>query len=127
MTNKILPVALLASLSLVACEQEDHTIEVGGPADPQAAELAAAEPIDPATVPMRLGGDDYRCSGSNQIIQIDWIKTGEQMSARVTPQGGAGVTLIQEGSGPYTDGGDNTLTGSPTSDSVTFNGATCRK
>lgn len=127
MTNKILPIALLASLSLVACEQEDHTIEVGGPADPQAAELAAAEPIDPATVPMRLGGDDYRCSGSNQIIQIDWIKTGEQMSARVTPAGESGVTVIQGDDGAYVNDAGATLSGGPDANTVTFNGTSCKK
>ncbi|MBW0144389.1 hypothetical protein [Sphingomicrobium clamense] len=127
MTYKIFAPAALAALALSACGPQKEPEVVGGVVDPQAKELAEAEPIDPATVPMRVGGDDYRCSGSNLLLVIDWIKTGEQMSARVTPQGEAGVTLIQGDGGAYTDGGDNTLTGSPTSDSVTFNGATCRK
>ena len=127
MIKKFLPVALLASLSLAACEQNNEPEVVGGPADPQAAELAAAEPIDPATVPMRLGGDDYRCTGSNQIIQIDWIKTGDEMSARVTPAGESGVTVIQGDDGAYTDGAGATLSGSPDADTVTFNGTSCKK
>lgn len=127
MTNKILPVALVACLSLAACNQNDEPEVVGGPADPQAEELAHTAPIDPNSVPMRLGGDDYRCSGSNEVIQIDWIKTGDEMSARVTPAGASGVTVIQGEDGVYTNADGAKLSGSPDAGTVTFNGTSCKK
>lgn len=127
MTHKILITAALAALSLSACGPQKEPEVVGGVADPQADELANAAPIDPATIPMGLGSHSYRCSGSNLVLAIDWIKTGEEMSARVTPQGAAGTTLVQGDGGTYTDAGGNTLSGSPTSDAVTFNGASCKK
>ena len=127
MTSKTLLPAAMAALALSACGPQKEPEVVGGPADPQAKELAEAAPIDPATVPMGLGGDDYRCSGSNLLLTVDWIKTGEQMSARVTPQGAAGTTVIQGDDGVYKDDAGNTLSGTPTSASVTFNGANCKK
>ncbi|MCJ8190667.1 hypothetical protein [Sphingomicrobium aestuariivivum] len=115
-----------AACGLAACnsEPETYTYEID---DPMAEELAAAEAVDPATVPMGVGSDDYRCKGSNQLLKIDWIKTGEQMTARVTPQGERGMQLTQQGEGgPYTnEDGTVTMTGSPTSNTVVLNGSTC--
>lgn len=127
MTYKIFIPAALAALSLSACGPQKEPEVVGGVADPQAEELAKAEKIDPASVPMGLGSHSYRCSGSNMLLTVDWIKTGDVMSARVTPQGAAGTTVVQGDDGVYTDEGGNTLSGSPTSDAVTFNGASCKK
>ncbi|WP_265564387.1 hypothetical protein [Sphingomicrobium arenosum] len=115
-----------AACGLAACssEPEVYEYEIN---DPMADELAKAEAVDPATVPMGVGSDDYRCKGSNQLLKIDWIRTGEQMTARVTPQGERGMQLTQQGDGgPYTnEDGTVTMTGSPTSNSVVLNGATC--
>lgn len=122
-----LSLAAMAALSLTACGPQKEPEVVGGVADPQAEALANAEKIDPATVPMGLGSHSYRCSGSNLLLTVDWIKTGEEMSARVTPQGAAGTTVIQGDNGVYADDAGNTLSGSPTSDAVTFNGANCKK
>lgn len=127
MMTKTFSLAAIAALALAACGPQKEPEVVGGVADPQADELAAAEKIDPANVPMGLGSHSYRCSGSNLVLTVDWIKTGDVMSARVTPQGAAGTTVIQADGGAYTDEGGNTLSGSPTSDSVTFNGASCKK
>lgn len=127
MMNKTLSVAAIAALALSACGPQKEPEVVGGVADPQADALAQAEKIDPASVPMGLGSHSYRCSGSNLVLTVDWIKTGDVMSARVTPQGAAGATLVQADGGPYVDDAGNSLSGSPTSDAVTFNGASCKK
>lgn len=117
-------IALIAAPALAACQQEEpEVVEIP---DPMADELANAEPVDLASVPMAVGSDDYRCSGSNALLRIDFIRTGEQMSARVTPAGGDGATLTETSPGVYTSEG-NTLNATPESDTVTFNGASCRR
>ena len=122
--KKQLLIALIAAPALAACQQEEpEVVEIP---DPMADELANAEPVDLASVPMAVGSDDYRCSGSNALLKIDFIRTGEQMSARVTPAGGDGATLQETSPGVYTSEG-NTLNGTPQSDTVTFNGASCSR
>ncbi|MCJ7421627.1 hypothetical protein [Sphingomicrobium astaxanthinifaciens] len=124
--NKRIILIAAAACGLAACssEPETYTYEID---DPMADDLAAAEAVDPASVPMGVGSDDYRCKGSNQLLKIDWIRTGEQMSARVTPQGERGMQLVQQGAGgPYTnEDGTVTMTGSPDANTVVLNGATC--
>ena len=127
MTAKIFIPAAMAAFALSACGPQKEPEVVGGIPDPQAEALANAEPVDMANVPMGLGSHSYRCSGSNLLLTVDWIKTGDVMSARVTPQGAAGTTVIQGDGGVYSDDAGNTLSGSPTSDAVTFNGANCKK
>ncbi|WP_265570006.1 hypothetical protein [Sphingomicrobium nitratireducens] len=128
MFKKTLPLLLVATLGIAGCNQKDEVIEVGGPADPMKDELAKAPPIDPSMVPVMVGSDDYRCSGSNALIQVDWIKTGEVLTARVTPQGEAGVTFTQgEGGGFTSETAGASLSGSPDGDTVTFNGSSCSR
>ena len=116
--------ALIAAPALAACQQTEP--EVVEQYDPMEEELANAAPVDINSVPMAVGSDDYRCSGSNALLKIDFIRTGDQMTARVTPAGGDGATLTETSPGVYTSEG-NTLNGTPDSDTVTFNGASCKR
>ena len=117
-------IALVAAPMIAACQQSEP--EVVEQFDPMEEELANAEPVDISMVPMAVGSDDYRCSGSNALLKIDFIRTGDQMTARVTPAGGDGATLTETSPGVYTSDG-NTLNGTPESDTVTFNGASCSR
>lgn len=126
MKQPLFLIAAAAAFGLSACSSEPETYQYERQ-DPMADELAKAEAVDPTSVPMGVGSDDYRCKGSNQLLKIDWIRTGEQMTARVTPQGERGMQLTQQGEGgPYTnDDGTVTMTGSPDANSVVLNGQTC--
>lgn len=115
---------LAATAALGACGQNDEPEVVGGPADPMADELADAEPIGP--IPVMLGSHSYRCA-DNSLVKVDFLQTGEENSARVTPQGEAAVMLAQgETDGEYSADGV-TLSGSPADESITFNGQACKR
>lgn len=122
--KKQLLIALVAAPMIAACQQSEP--EVVEQYDPMEEELANAAPVDINMVPMAVGSDDYRCKGSNLLLRVDFIRTGDQMTARVTPAGGDGATLTETSPGVYTSEG-NTLNGTPQSDTVTFNGASCTR
>ena len=68
----------------------------------------------------------YRCK-DNSLLSIDWLSDGTSNSARVTPEGGAPVTLAQaEAAGPYAAEGAS-LTGDPQAQSVTYKGQSCKR
>lgn len=119
------PLTLFAlALTVAACGDSATNNEpevVGGIVDPQADALANAAPVDMSQMSVPLGGDTYRC-GEN-IFDVQFYQHGDVMTARVTPDGGSGVTLDQGEDGSYT-GGDYTLTGGPDS-AVTLNGDDC--
>ncbi|MCM8557579.1 hypothetical protein [Sphingomicrobium sediminis] len=114
----------IAALAIAGCNSEPETVTAGEIIDPQAEELAKREPMDINDLPVGVGSDTYRCSGSNAVVRVDWVRTGEDLTARVTLQGSTGITLPETSPGVMANE-DNTLRGTPGSDSITFNGATC--
>lgn len=114
---------LVAATAIAGCDQSDHTITGQGPYDPQANAAATANIVLPPSI---VASHRYRCK-DNSLIAIDWLSDGKANSARVTPEGQAGVNLAQaEAGGPYTAEGAS-LTGDPQAQSVAFNGQTCNR
>ena len=76
--------------------------------------------------PSIVASHPYRCK-DNSLVSIDWLSDGTANSARVTPQGGAAVTLTQaEADGAYTAEGAS-LTGDPQNTAITYNGKSCSR
>ena len=123
MTRSLILIAAAAAAALAGCDKQDHTIQAGGPEDPMA---NVAAPADLKLPPSIVASHKYRCK-DNSVAQIDWLSDGTANSARVTPQGGAAVTLAQaEANGPYTAEGKS-LTGTPDAQSVTYGGQSCKR
>jgi hypothetical protein len=96
MSNRIFtliaaPFALLAMLS--ACSSEPENITADGPADPDAAQVAAAPPVE--LPPMLTGSRTYRCK-DNSLVYIDFFSnnTAQYKTAKDAP---TGTTLTAEG------------------------------
>ena len=121
MTRTITLIALASAAALAGCNQEDHTI-VAGANEPEVNQTVNADVKLPPAI---VASHKYRCK-DNGVIAIDWLSDGTANSARVTPEGGAAVTLAQaEAMGPYTAEGAS-LTGDPKAPSVTYNGQSCK-
>lgn len=122
MNNRLTMVALAAALSLTACNQTNEPEVVGGPADPLANEVANAAP--PPPLPVIAATHKYRCSGSNEVLQIDWLElNGQPAQVNVRIGNAATPTVLTrpaEGSGPFASTDGATLTGSKDASSVTF-------
>jgi hypothetical protein len=128
--------ALVAAAAIAGCDRE--TFEGQGPYDPNA--NATANAAEVKLPPAIVASHPYRCK-DNSLIRIDWLSDGTVNSARVTPEGGATVSLAQaEAGGPYTEAvapaadpaaaapaAGATLTGDPQARTVTFNGKTCNR
>jgi hypothetical protein len=123
MTRISFTFALVAAAALAGCNNEGQTIVAGGPEDPMANQTNLAEVKLPPAI---VGSHKYRCK-DNSVVSIDWLSDGTANSARVTPQGGAAVTLAQaEAGGAYAAEGAS-LSGDPKAQSVTFNGQSCKR
>ena len=114
---------LVAAAALAGCNNEDHTIV----SDPTGGAANAAANADIKLPPAIVGSHKYRCK-DNSLIAIDWLSDGTENSARVTPEGGTAVNLVQaEAGGAYTAAEGASLTGDPRAQSVTFNGQSCKR
>lgn len=121
--QRTLPLLAIVAAALAGCDTQPETIE-SRPYDPQANLTANAGPI--VLPPSIVASHRYRCR-DNSLIAIDWLSDGTANSARVTPEGAAGVNLAQaEPDGAYTAEGSS-LAGNPNADSVNFNGQTCNR
>ena len=122
MTRTPTIIALAAAAALAGCNTEDHTIV----SDPTGGPSNAAANANVKLPPSIVGSHKYRCK-DNSLISIDWLSDGIESSARVTPQGGATVTLAQaEAGGAYTAEGAS-LSGDPKAQSVTYKGQSCKR
>jgi uncharacterized lipoprotein NlpE involved in copper resistance len=121
MSRKITLVAIAAAAALAGCNNQSQ-------AEAEAANQAANEAAN-ANVklpPAIVGSHKYRCK-DNSLLAIDWLSDGTENSARVTPEGGAAMTLAQaEAGGPYAAEGVS-LTGGPQVESITFKGQSCKR
>lgn len=124
MNRPLTLLAMVAAAALAGCDSSPETV-TGGPADPQANEIAN-EVANVQLPPSIVASHKYRCV-DNSIISIDWMSDGTSDSARVTPQGGNGVGVAQAESGADYTAEGTTLTGDPKAASVTYNGKTCKK
>ena len=79
-----------ASLGLLsACNQNDEPEVVGGPADPMAAELANAAPVE--LPPSVKANKQFRCK-DNSLLFVDYMSDDKTALLR-TEKGGAATTL----------------------------------
>jgi hypothetical protein len=114
-------VMIAAAAALAACNNQSQA-DTDAANEAANASVAANVKLPPAIV----ASHKYRCK-DNSLISIDWLSDGTSNSARVTPEGGAAVTLAQaEAAGPYAAEGAN-LTGDPKAESVTFKGQSCKR
>lgn len=123
MTKPISLIALGAALLLAACNSEDHTIVQKGPPDPLGEEAANAAP--PPPLPSIAASKTYRCSGSNEVVEVDWMELGGKAAAaniRVGKDVIAPMVLSApaEGTGPYADAAGVSLTGTKEGNSITL-------
>ena len=121
MTRTPFACVLAAAAALAGCGGEDHNITAGGPEEVNT--TANANVVLPPSI---VASHKYRCK-DNSLLSIDWLSDGTANSARVTPEGGAAVTLAQaEAAGPYAAEGAS-LTGDPQAQTVTYKGQSCKR
>jgi hypothetical protein len=100
-TPRSLAAASIAALTLLAaCSQEPETIE-GGPADPDAANVAAAAPVE--LPPAITASKTYRCK-DNSLVYVDFFNNNT--AAFRTEKGGTPTMLTAAEAGkPFTGEG----------------------
>ena len=114
-------IAIAAVAALAGCNNQNQ-------AETEAANEAAhnAANANVKLPPAIVASHKYRCK-DNSLLSIDWLSDGTANSARVTPDGGAAVSLAQaEAGGPYA-AEDATLTGEPTAQTITYKGQSCKR
>ncbi|CAM8667694.1 MULTISPECIES: hypothetical protein [Sphingobium] len=98
-----LPLIAVASVALLsACNKNDEPEVVGGPADPMAAELANAAPVE--LPPSVKANKQFRCK-DNSLIFVDFMTDDKTANLR-TEKGGSPTKLVAAEAGqPYTADG----------------------
>ena len=87
MTRTPLALALVAAAALAGCNQEDHTIVAGGPADPMGNQANADVVLPPAIAHSKI----YRCK-DNSVVYVDFMSDNKIAVFR-RKKGGDAVTL----------------------------------
>ncbi|MGI8610726.1 MAG: hypothetical protein ACR2KH_00385 [Sphingomicrobium sp.] len=77
MTRTPLALALVAAAALAGCNQEDHNIVAGGPADPMGNQANADVVLPPAIAQSKI----YRCK-DNSVVYIDWLADNKSANLR---------------------------------------------
>ena len=77
MTRTPLALALTAAAALAGCNQEDHNIVAGGPADPMGNQVNADVVLPPAIMASKI----YRCK-DNSVVYIDWLSDKKSANLR---------------------------------------------
>jgi hypothetical protein len=115
-----IPLIAAASLGLLsACNQNDEPEVVGGPADPMAAELANAAPVE--LPPSVKANKQFRCK-DNSLLFVDYMSDDKTALLR-TEKGGAATTLkAAEAGQPFTAEGGYTIDGSGDNVTITVPG-----
>lgn len=94
MKNQMIPLAaacFVAIVSLAACGEREPSV-VGDMADPNADELADAEPVE--LPPMERGSASYRC-GDNSVVYVTYFTDDTQVGV-ATEQNGVKTFLHNE-------------------------------
>jgi hypothetical protein len=99
--------ALVAAAALAGCNQEDHNIVAGGPADPVGNQANADVVLPPAIAHSKI----YRCK-DNSVVYIDWL--ADKKSANLRTEQNAPPTQLtapEEGKPMVAEGYSLTGTG----------------
>lgn len=120
--NRITPMLapiFAAALLLAGCNQEDHTIVTGGPADDDtaaaAAELEANGPV--ALPPSIASTKTYRCGGDT-ILNVNWMSDGKSATIRTAANGSPALVTAAEPGQPMTAASGHAISGSAADASV---------
>jgi len=107
MTRTPLALALTAAAALAGCNQEDHNIVAGGPADPMGNQANADVVLPPAIAHSKI----YRCK-DNSVVYIDWLSDKKSANLR-TAQSAPPTQLVapEEGQPMVAEGYSLTGTG----------------
>jgi hypothetical protein len=114
MTRTPLALALTAAAALAGCNQEDHNIVAGGPADPMGNQANADVVLPPAIAHSKI----YRCK-DNSVVYIDWLSDNKSANVR-SEQNGAPTNLVAPEAGKPMVAEGYSLNGSATGSSITL-------
>ena len=95
MTRTPLALALTAAAALAGCNQEDHNIVAGGPADPMGNQANADVVLPPAIAHSKI----YRCK-DNSVVYIDWLADNKSANLRTEKNGPATHVAAPEAGQP---------------------------
>lgn len=115
MNRSTLALAAAATALLAGCNQEDHTIVAGGPADDPATEAPADGPV--VLPPSISASKTYRC-GSSTIVHVNWMSDGKSATIRTEETGSPTLVTTTEAGQPMTSAAGHSLTGTAESASV---------
>ena len=109
--------ALAAAAALLAgCNQEDHTIIAGGPADDPT--TAAPQGSGPVVLPPSISASKtYRC-GSSTIVHVNWMSDGKSATIRTGQNSSPALVTTAEAGKPLTSAAGHALSGTAESSSV---------
>jgi hypothetical protein len=113
----LIAVASVALLS--ACNKSDEPEVVGGPADPMAAQLANAAPIE--LPPSVKANKQYRCK-DNSLIFVDYMSDDKTALLRTEKTGSATTLKAAEVGQPFTAEGGFEVKGSDNDVTITVPG-----
>jgi hypothetical protein len=114
MTRTPLALALTAAAALAGCNQEDHNIVAGGPADPMGNQANADVVLPPAIAHSKI----YRCK-DNSVVYIDWLADNKSANLRTDRTGPATALAAPEAGQPMVAEGYS-LTGTGEGSTVTL-------
>ena len=114
MTRTPLALALTAAAALAGCNQEDHNIVGGGPADPMGNQATAEVVLPPAIAHSKI----YRCK-DNSVVYIDWLADNKSANLR-TERNAPPTQLVAPEAGQPMVAEGYSLTGTGTDPSVTL-------
>ncbi|MEC3911764.1 hypothetical protein U5A82_15200 [Sphingobium sp. CR2-8] len=114
------PLIAVASVALLsACNKNDEPEVVGGPADPMAAQLANAAPVE--LPPSVKANKQFRCK-DNSLIFVDFMSDDKTALLR-TEKGGTATSLkAAEAGQPFTAEGGYEVKGSGDEVTITVPG-----
>lgn len=118
--KQYLPLIAVASVALLsACNKNDEPEVVGGPADPMAAQLANAAPVE--LPPSVKANKQFRCK-DNSLIFVDYMSDDKTALLR-TEKGGTATSLkAAEAGQPFTAEGGYEVKGSGNDVTITVPG-----
>ncbi|MCI4588864.1 hypothetical protein MOK15_01910 [Sphingobium sp. BYY-5] len=117
----LIAVASVALLS--ACNKSDEPEVVGGPADPMAAQLANAAPVE--LPPSVKANKQYRCK-DNSLLFVDYMSDDKTALLRTEKTGAATKLVAAEAGQPFTAEGGYEIKGSGNDVTITVPGKAAR-
>lgn len=115
-----LPLIAIASVALLsACNNNDEPEVVGGPADPMAAELANAAPVE--LPPSVKANKQYRCK-DNSLIFVDFMSDDKTALLRTEKTGASTKLTVAEAGKPYMAEGGYEVSGQGDAVTITVPG-----